>query len=87
MTDYGDEIIVKKVVSDNPDAPKLRAEITVDGQKYRAGLWVWTRKDGSEVRDKLGNLQYKGKVEVDDYKPSEAQPKAEPEFVDSDIPF
>lgn len=92
------QIILKKVVSDNPKAPTLRAEIVIDGKKYKAGLWQWDRKDGSKVLDKEGNGQYIGKVEVDTYGENvqkhgiaDARKAAEPapavgQF-DDDIPF
>lgn len=100
MSDYGDEIIIKKVVSENPDAPVMRAEITIGGQKYKAGLWFWRRKDGSLVLDKAENKQYKGKIEVDDYQAAPKQARRESagrdndqltppadDFKDDDIPF
>ena len=62
------QVIVSKVVSDNDKAPQLRVNIELDGVKYKAGLWVWTRKaDGSKVLDKAGNAQYMGTLELDDY--------------------
>ena len=96
MSDYGDEIIIKKVASDNDKAPVMRAEITMNGNKYKAGLWVWTRKDGSPVLDKAGAKQLKGKIELDDYEPqseskSSSARRAEAEvgrFADSnDFPY
>lgn len=93
--DNSNQIILKKVVSENPNAPKLRAEITIDGVKHKAGLWVWTRKDGSPVQDKDGNGQYIGKVELDTYGQNvqdnglnQAKQAAAPAgFEDQDIPF
>lgn len=83
------QIIVSKVVSDNTKAPTLRANIEINGTKYKAGLWLWKRKDGSSVTDKAGNGQYIGKLEVDDYEANSQQgAKGEPtaDFDDS-IPF
>ncbi len=91
--DNSNQAILKKVTSDNPKAPALRLEITINGQKYKAGLWPWTRKDGSPVVDKNGHGQYIGQVEVDTYGEdvqaqgmAQAQQAAEPDF-DQDIPF
>jgi len=87
------QVIVSKVVSDKRNAPTLRVSVEIDGQRYQAGLWPWTRKaDNSHVTDKNGNTQYKGKLEVDDYQggngPS-APPDAPPPSndFDDDIPF
>ena len=84
------QLIVSKVVSDNTKAPTLRATVEIDGQKYKAGLWVWKRKDGSSVTDKAGNNPYIGKLEVDDYEgksqPADSAPPAPDDFND-DIPF
>jgi len=87
--DNSNQLILKKVVSDNPKAPKLRAEITVNGQKYKASLWPWTKKDGTPVLDKNGHGQYIGDVEVDDWKPqSQSAPEPAPAgLVDDPIPF
>lgn len=88
------QIILSKVVSDNPNAPTMRVNFEIDGLKYKAGLWAWVRQDGSKVTDKDGNGKYKGKVEVDDFAPNE-QPNTPPapakavqeDFPDDDIPF
>jgi len=99
--DNSNQAILKKVVSDNPNAPKLRLEITIEGKKYKAGLWAWTRKDGSPVNDKNGAGQYIGKVELDTYGEqaqqqgmAQAQQAAAPPvndvtdpFIDEDLPF
>ena len=81
------ELIIKRVVSEKPNAPVLRASVEIDGTKYKASLWTWTRKDGSKVTDKNGNPQWKGKLEVDTYEPNgkQAEPKAD-DFND-EIPF
>jgi hypothetical protein len=97
MYDNNMEIILSKVVSDNPRAPALRVTFEINGQKYKAGLWPWERKDGSRVTDKDGNGKYKGKIEIDDYvpnqpanepppAPAQTAPAVEPDFGD-DIPF
>lgn len=62
------QVIVGKVVSDNTKAPTLRVNLEIDGVKYQAGLWPWKRKDGSMVKDKQGNQQYIGTLEVDTYR-------------------
>ena len=93
--DNDNQLIIKKVTSDNPKAPKLRAEIVVNGQKLKAGLWPWTRKDGSPVLDKEGNGQYIGKIEEDNYAQNvqdnglaQVKAAAEPDtFHDDQIPF
>ena len=93
--DNANQMILKKVKSDNPKAPKLRAEITVNGVKLKCGLWPWTRKDGSPVLDKEGNGQYIGQIEEDNYTPTvnangmaQAKAAAEPDpFQDDTIPF
>lgn len=93
--DNNRQIIVSKVVSDKPNAPKLRASTEFDGVKWQAGLWPMTRKDGSVVTDKNGNTLYKGTFEVDDYKPGNddkrqppgpVSPPSSQEFNDG-IPF
>jgi len=83
------QVIVSKVVSDKANAPTLRVNMEINGVKYKAGLWLWTRKDGSNVTDKAGNGQYKGTLEVDDYQPQGQAPQPAPvdDFGDQDIPF
>lgn len=89
------QVIVAKVVSDNPKAPTLRVTVEIDGQKYRAGVWPWERKDKSIVKDKNGNTLYKGTLELDDYVPAGTEPppaqptppRAAPEMDEDDIPF
>jgi len=93
--DNSNQAILSKVVSDKENAPALRVEFNVEGVKYKASLWPWTRKDGSPVTDKNGNGQYKGKVERDTYGEeqqasgmAQAKAAAEPDFGDIDsIPF
>jgi hypothetical protein len=83
------QVIVSKVVSDKTNAPTLRVNTEINGQKYKAGLWLWKRKDGTTVTDKAGNAQYKGTLEVDDYEANTAPPpppQDDDEFGDS-IPF
>lgn len=85
------QVIVGKVTSSNTKAPTLRVNVEIDGVKYQAGLWPWKRKDGSNVTDKQGNMQYIGTLEVDNYKPQDTNidrqaAPAEDEFDDS-IPF
>ncbi len=65
--DNDNQVILSKVDSTNPNAPHMRINFEINGQKYKAGLWLWKRKDGSLVTDPSGNKMYKGKVEVDDY--------------------
>jgi hypothetical protein len=67
------QVIISKVVSDNPKAPALRADVVINGVKHTAGLWAWDRKDGSKVVDKAGNGKYIGKLEVDTYEASQDQ--------------
>ena len=64
MADYDNnlQVIVSKVVSDNPKAPTLNVQVEINGRKYSAGVWLWRRKDGSNVVDKNGNAQYIGKL-------------------------
>ena len=81
------QVIVSKVVSDKTNAPTLRVNLEINGQKYKAGLWQWTRKaDGSSVLDKNGNAQYKGTLEVDDYRGKD-QPASQQPAQDSGVPF
>ena len=68
--DNSNQVILSKVVSENPNAPALRITLELNGQKYKAGLWNWDRKDGSNVVDKAGNAQYIGKLEIDDFVPN-----------------
>ena len=79
MSDFNNDmqIILSKVSSDNPQAPALRVNFEINGQKYKAGLWLWDRKDGTPVCDKNGNKKYKGKIEIDDYQPN-SPPAAQP---------
>lgn len=79
------QVIVSKVVSNKQGAPTLRIQLEIDGVKYQAGVWPWKRKDGSLVKDKNENMQYKGKLEVDDYVPK-GQSEPAPDF-DDPIPF
>ena len=65
--DNSKQVVLSKVVSDNPAAPVMRVNFEVNGQKYQAGLWPWTRKDGSPVTDKAGNALYKGDWDEDNY--------------------
>ena len=81
------QIIMSKVVSDNTKAPALRINLEINGVKYKAGLWVWTKRDGTTVTDKAGNAQYKGTLEVDDYEQKQPAEQAPPEDFDDDIPF
>lgn len=84
--DNSKQVVLTKVQSDSPKAPALRVNFEVDGTKYKAGLWAWTRKDGTPVTDKNGNQMYQGNYEVDTYT---AEPKAAPsqETSTDDIPF
>ena len=94
--DNSKQVIVRKVVTDKPNAPVLSVQWEQGGQKFQAGLWAWTRKDGSPVLDKHGNAMYQGSWELDTYtdqvqKDGMAQAKAAataPSGVaDDDIPF
>lgn len=67
------QVIISKVVSDNPKAPALRVDVVINGVKHTAGLWAWERKDGSKVVDKAGNGKYIGKLEVDTYEAEQDQ--------------
>ena len=91
------QVIISKVVSDNPKAPALRVDVVINGVKHTAGLWAWERKDGSKVVDKASNGKYIGKLEVDTYEANQDQQgiveankalnaKADDSFEDS-IPF
>ena len=91
------QVIISKVVSDNPKAPALRVDVVINGVKHTAGLWAWERKDGSKVVDKAGNGKYIGKLEVDTYEANQDKQgiveankalnaKADDSFED-DIPF
>lgn len=92
--DYGDQLILKKVVQTKETSPIFRAEITIGGKKYKASLWVWTNKAGEPVMDKNNNKQLKGKIEVDDYQREQqpttrgrSEPPAGPAMDGGDIPF
>lgn len=86
------QVIIKKVVSDKQNAPSMGVEVTTEnGKKYKAPVWPWRRKDGSLVKDKNGNMQYKGPLKVDDFVPKGTHqgPERTPvvdEF-DDEIPF
>ena len=64
MADFDNDkqVIVSKVISDNPKAPTLNVQVEFGGRKYSGGVWLWRRKDGSSVVDKNGNAQYIGKL-------------------------
>ena len=82
------QIILSKVTSDNPKSPKLRVNLEINGQKYKAGLWPWAKGDGTPVVDKEGKQKYKGTLEVDDYVPKGTHTEAPAEIpFDDDIPF
>jgi len=89
--DNDGQIIVSKVISSKRDAPTLRAQVEKDGVTYEAGLWPWTRKDGSKVLDKNGNQQYKGKLKESEYKPKMETDRfgaaAGADDFDNEIPF
>ena len=94
--DNSKQVIVSAVTSDNPKAPVIRVEfMNENGEKQKAGVWLWTRKDGSPVLDKDGKKRYIGNYEPDTYAEKiqsdgiEDMNKAfEPEkFADDDIPF
>ena len=94
--DNNGQMALGKVVSENPNAPKLRINFEWNGQKLKAGLWPMTRKDGTVVNDKAGNALYKGKVEIDDYQneqsgaaspPTSAGAGSPPSGNFDDIPF
>ena len=91
------QVIISKIISDNPKAPALRVDVVINGVKHTAGLWTWERKDGSKVVDKAGNGKYIGKLEVDTYEANQDKQgiveankalnaKADDSFED-DIPF
>ena len=91
------QVIISKIISDNPKAPALRVDVVINGVKHTAGLWAWQRKDGSKVVDKAGNGKYIGKLEVDTYEANQDKQgiveankalnaKADDSFED-DIPF
>jgi hypothetical protein len=65
--DNNGQLVMGKVVSDNPNAPKMRVNLEWNGEKLKCGLWPMTRKDGTPVKDKAGNQLYKGTLEVDNY--------------------
>lgn len=94
--DNNREVILSKVVSDNPNAPVTRArfELTeaLPPGNYKFALWPMTRKDDSVVKDKNGNTLYKGKIEEDDYVAQNTPPAAttnvaSEDFDTDDIPF
>ena len=92
--DNSKQVVLSKVVSDNPAAPVMRVNFEVNGQKYQAGLWAWTRKDGSPVTDKAGNALYKGDWDEDNYTAqvqqdgiAQAKAAADPGGFEDDIPF
>ena len=92
--DNSKQVVLSKVVHDNPQAPVMRVNFEVNGQKYQAGLWPWTRKDGTPVVDKAGNALYIGDWSEDNYAAkvqedgmANAKAAAEPEIADDDVPF
>ena len=87
--DNTNQIILSKVVSDNPNAPALRLRVELEGgAKKEAALWPMTRKDGSVVKDKNENTLYKGILEDDTFEPNQvASQDVTHGDIDSDIPF
>jgi len=92
------QVIISKVVSDNPQAPALRVDVLIDGVKYTAGVWAWERKDGSKILDKAGNGKYIGKLVPDTWEANQDQQgiveankalnaKPSVNFNEDDIPF
>jgi hypothetical protein len=90
------QVIISKVVSDNPQAPALRVDVLIDGVKYTAGVWAWERKDGTKILDKAGNGKYIGKLVPDTWEANQDQQgiveankalNAKADFTDDDIPF
>jgi hypothetical protein len=66
--DNSKQVIIRKIVTDKPNAPELSVQWTgTDGIKYSAGLYKWTKKDGTPVKDKNGNGMYQGTYDVDTY--------------------
>jgi len=65
------QIILTKVVSDKPNAPALRVNFEMNGQKFKASLWQWITKDGRHINDTAGNPKFLGKIEIDDYVPDQ----------------
>ena len=66
--DNSKQVILRKVTAENPTpkTPLFSVEFTgPDGVKYSAPMWLWTRKDGTEVLDKRGNRMYQGNYSVD----------------------
>lgn len=95
--DNSKQVILRKVVTDKPNAPVLSVSFEMNGQKYQAGLWEWTRKDGTKVLDDKGNAMYQGEWKEDNYAQqvqdqgiAQARAAAEPapdNFEDDSIPF
>lgn len=80
------QVILSKVTSENPKAPPLRVKVELNGVQYEAGLWPWTKKDGTPVCDKNGAAKYIGKLELDDWEPEKKQ-SAEKITDFEDLPF
>jgi hypothetical protein len=73
------QIIVRRVQSDEQNAPSMSAKFEMNGVKYEAPLWRWTRKDGTQVLDKNGNPMLKGKIKIDEYAERQGmKPQGEP---------
>ena len=74
------QMILTRVVSDNPNAPDLRVGFEMNGQKFKASLWKWSKKEGGFVCDNNGNPKFKGVIEIDDYvNPNQQQPQQQPQ--------
>lgn len=79
MSDFDNskQVVLSKVVSDSDKAPAMRVNFEIGGEKFKAGLWAWTKKDGTPVTDKNGNQLYKGNYEVDTFQPQQSAPASE----------
>lgn len=66
--DNSKQVIIRKVVSDKPNAPALSVQFKdSNGVDMEAAMWQWTRKDGTPVLDKNGNAMYQGTYKEDTY--------------------
>ena len=88
----GAKIILRKNVSENPNAPALQLEIKeASGAVHEGGLWLDKKRDTGELLlDSNGNRTYSGKIRTSKAKPPPPPPQeapAEPENDPNDIPF
>lgn len=85
--DYDNSILVTKNESANEKAPLYRVNITLNGEKYVAGLWVRSHEKFISANNPKGSYM-SGQIEPDTYKKDAPKKASKPVMdVEDDIPF